>query len=284
MKIITRDLKQTLRRRHKAIRLAYIRRYCAFTPEDLLNGLQRIGVHEGDSLFVHSSFDRFEGFQGKPTHVNAILLEAVGQSGHVLMPTLPFSGTAVEYAARNPVFDVIRTPSHMGLLTELFRRQSGVLRSIHPTHAVAVYGARADYFAAEHYRATTPCGRGTPYSRLLDEDGKVLLLGTGISVFTFYHYVEEEIETLLPFPVFTKETFTLRSIDSKGNEVVTRTRLFDPAYSRKRNMDKLVPHMKNRGVWNECQIGNLTAILLSAKDVFSISVGLAQKGVFFYDL
>jgi len=39
-----------------------------------------------------------------------------------MMPTIPFRGTAVEYALGDPVFDVRQTVSRMGLLTELFRR------------------------------------------------------------------------------------------------------------------------------------------------------------------
>ena len=85
---------------------------------------------------------------------------ATRASGTVLMPTLPFGGVAIDYARKNPVFDVRRTPSQTGLLTEIFRRSAGVLRSVHPTHPVAVAGHGAVEMVEGHHLAATPCGRG----------------------------------------------------------------------------------------------------------------------------
>src|SRR5881396_3779069 len=151
--------------------------FFAFTPADLNSALRHLGVVPGDVLMVHSAFDRFLGFQGGPVHVIRALQEVVGAGGTLMMPTIPFQGTAVEYALRDPVFDVRQTVSRMGLITEVFRRCAGVLRSIHPTHSVAVWGKPAAEIIAGHERSDTPCGRLTPYARLLDYDGKILLMG-----------------------------------------------------------------------------------------------------------
>jgi aminoglycoside N3'-acetyltransferase len=94
----------------KRIRLAYIRQRHSFDREDLVQFLRRLGVKLGDVLLVHSSFDRFEGFIGKPTDVILALQQVVGPGGTVLMPTLPFTGSAIEYAARSVIFDVACTP------------------------------------------------------------------------------------------------------------------------------------------------------------------------------
>ncbi|NJS39886.1 MAG: AAC(3) family N-acetyltransferase [Rhodobacteraceae bacterium] len=59
-------------------------------------------------------------------------------------------------------FDAKRTPSEMGLLTELFRRAPGAKRSLHPTHSVTALGPLAEQLTATHHQATTPSGRGTP--------------------------------------------------------------------------------------------------------------------------
>jgi len=277
-------LKRAIKNKGKAVRVAFLRSRYAFSQQDLFNGLRRVGVRVADSVFVHSSLDQFIAFKGQATDINSTLLRAVGESGHILMPTLPFSGTALEYASRGCVFDVKRTPSRMGLLTELFRRSAGVLRSVHPTHSVAVSGARAEHFIAQHYLATTPCGRGTPYCRLFDESGKILFMGTDIGVMTFYHFVEEEIQPQLPFSPFTENVYTLRSQDSYGNEVITRTRLFNPTYSAKRNLDKLAFHLKERGRWNEYRVGNVSLILLETAAVMSTCLELAKKGIYCYDL
>ena len=100
---------------------------------------------------------------------------------------------------------------------------------------------------------------------------------------TFYHFIEEEIESKLPFSPFTEEIYTLRSRDTDGNEFFTRTRLFDPARSKKRNLNKLAFHLKNRGHWKQSHVGNVPLILLETKAVLSTCLDLVQQGIFCYD-
>ena len=207
----------------------------------------------------------------------------MGSSGTLLMPTLPFTGTAVEYVQKRTVFDVKKTPSQMGFLTEIFRRSPEVIRSVHPTHPVAVWGRLASEMVRDHAKAGTPCGRQTPYGRLLDHAGKILFLGTDIQVMTFFHTVEEILEPQLPFSPFTKEIYSPTSLDEQGNVVVSRLRLFEPYYSRRRNLAKLVPVLRNRRWWSEAQVGGLKAILLKASEVLEATSILVGQRVYCYD-
>ena len=266
----------------KSLRIAFSRKTRGFSREELLEMLRRLGVEQGETLLVHSSLDQFSAFQGKPMDIILALREVIGSSGTLLMPTLPFRGSAVEYVRELRVFDVRRTPSQMGLLTELFRRISGVIRSTHPTHAIAAWGMRASEMLDAHHAATTPCGRQTPYGRLLDHHGKILFLGTDISVMTFFHTVEEILEAKMPFSPFTKEVFVLESLDAQNQSVITRTRLFDPQYSRRRNLSRLVPPLKQRGWWRDAKLGGMRAILLRADHVLEVSSALAERGIFCY--
>jgi aminoglycoside 3-N-acetyltransferase len=277
------NLKRRIKSSVKNLRIAVSRRTRGFSKQDLVNMLRRLGVVAGDTLFVHSSLDQFSAFLGKPAEVIAALQESVGPTGTVLMPTLPFQGSAVEYVRQPRLFDVLKTPSQMGLLTELFRRLPGVIRSVHPTHAVAAWGRRAGEMATRHFEAATPCGRQSPYGRLLDYEGKILFLGTGIGVMTFFHTIEEILEPQMPFSPFTRAFFTLESRDQHGNSIVTQTRLFEPQYSRRRNLEKLVPVLKQRKWWHELRLGGMHAILLRADQVLQASEELAQRKVYCYD-
>ena len=277
------SVKRRLRGQWKSLRLTVVRRGCAFSGAELLQALRRLGIEPGDTLLVHSSLNQFEGFTGKPTDILILLQNAVGASGTLLLPTLPYTGSAVDYAIESGVFDVTRTPSKMGLLTELFRRTSGVVRSVHPTHAVAIWGASATEFAAGHAEAKTPCGGGTPYGRLLDCGGKILFLGCDIESMTFFHTVEEILEKRMPFSPFTKEEYVLQSRDGEGRIWETRTRLFDPAYSRKRNLRKLIPVLKRQGAWKEKRIGTLHMLLLETQQVLKACETLASRGTYCYD-
>ena len=277
------SLKTRIKGQVKHLRQQYVRVFHGFGQDEFVHMLQTLGIAKGDIIMVHSSFDRFEGFEGKPSDVIATVQAAVGEEGGVLMPTIPFAGTAVEYARTAGVFDVTRTPSRMGLITEIFRRMPDVVRSIHPTHSVAAWGRDSRALIQDHYAAGTPCGMGSPFGRLPKVGGKILLLGAEIDAMTFFHFLEEELEPLMPFSPFTKEIFVMTSRDREGRSFETKTRLFDPLVSRRRNLQKLVPVLKERGVWREARVGTLRGIALMACEVSESCRAMAEEGMYCYD-
>jgi aminoglycoside 3-N-acetyltransferase len=254
-----------------------------FDRHALRDRLVDLGLAPGQTVVVHSSFDSFEAFRGSAADVIAVLLDVLGPEGTLIMPTIPFTGSAVEYAASGPVFDVRRTPSQMGLLSEILRRNPNAVRSIHPTHSVAAVGRLAQQMTAGHSLARTPCGAGSPWHKLLDHQGKILLLGTGIRAMTFFHTCEEILEPVMPFSPFTREVYTLSSRDLNRELVTTSTRLFEPSLSRRRNLEPLQRELASRGLWHSIRIGTLDAVLLDAHEVLRTCQDMAARGYYCYD-
>src|SRR5213083_3017063 len=277
-RVASRVLPRGVKRGLERLVRAYHQRFCAFTPTDLQRALLQLGVLPGDVLMVHSAFDRFLGFHGGPVDVIRALQEVVGPGGTLMMPTMPFRGTAIEYALGDPVFDARHTVSRMGLITEVFRRAPGVVRSVHPTHSVAVWGSRTDAIIAGHERAETPCGRSTPYEKLLEYDGKILLAGVPANTMTFCYFVAEELEPQLPIPLFTRETYPMRWRDADGAVRVSSMRLFSLRLDH--DLRPLVSELKRRRQWREGRVGSLRLMLLRARDVYDAAVALADKGMF----
>jgi aminoglycoside 3-N-acetyltransferase len=277
-----RSLRRKVRPRWIRLRRRWISPYFAFGPPEFERLLQRLDVQPGDVVMVHCSFARFEGFRGSLGDAVHALQNAVGSTGGLLMPTLPFSGLAVDYARLNTVLDVKRTPSHMGILSEIFRRMPGVSRSLHPTHPVAGWGAKVPRALGTHRSARTPCGAGSPFEKLVEADGKVLLLGVDVRSMTFFHYLEEELESRMPFSPFTKETFALHVRDERGEVWPVETRLYDPVVAGQRDVRIMVPELKKRGFWREQRVGRLTAILLRCRDVRQVAIDMAAEGRFCY--
>ena len=256
----------------------YHETFCPFTPADLKSALVKLGVAQGDVLMAHSAFDRFVGFRGGPVEVVRTLQDVVGPGGALMMPTIPFRGTAVEYALSDPVFDARQTVSMMGLITEVFRRWPGVVRSIHPTHSVAAWGHEADALTARHELAETPCGRLTPYGRLLDYDGKILLMGVSPSTMTFCYFVAEDLEPRLPVPVLTPETYSMRWKDGDGTVRIASVRLF--ARDLDHDLSPLVRELRRREQWRALRVGRLRLVLLRAREVYDAAAALAGQGLF----
>lgn len=275
---LTPRLKQHLKTRYRQLRLEIIRQFQGFGTEELSALLVRLGVEPGRVVMVHCSWEKFEGFSGTPRDLIGLLQRAVGEKGTLLMPTLPFSGLALDWARSGQLFDVKRTPSQMGLVTELFRRSRGVIRSVHPTHPVAAWGALAETLTLDHHLCQTPCGRGSPYARMLDHNGINLLLGVDIRALTFFHAIEEIIRPLLPFDPFTQESFVMQSCDAKGRHLTTTTHLFDPDLSRRRDLRLIIPDLEARGYYKRDRLHRLEATVLGCLDVLEVLQSLAKNG------
>jgi aminoglycoside 3-N-acetyltransferase len=91
-----------------------------------------------------------------------------------------------------PPLDVLNEPTWAGTIAQTFRKRPGVVRSLHPTHSVTAFGARAEEMLANHHDVPGPCGQDTPFMRLADDPrGFILLLGVNHESNTTLHGVEE---------------------------------------------------------------------------------------------
>jgi aminoglycoside 3-N-acetyltransferase len=274
-------VKTALKSWSRQTRSALIRRFFAFDTAQLVDALRRLGIRSSDTVMAHTSYASFEGFKGTLSEAVRALQEAVAE-GNLMMPTLPFEGSALAYVRSGQITDIGRTPSKMGLLTEAFRRSPGVLRSIHSTHPIAVWGKRAAELTADHYRTLTPCGKNSPFHRLLEAEGKILLAGVDIRSMTFFHYVEEVLEPEMPFSPFTSEWFDLSTKGPDGQIYRTRTRLYDPAISSRRNLRLMIQPLQRAGVWREGRVGRLNLLVLSAAEVLATLQAMSKVGKYCY--
>ncbi len=137
---------------------------------------------------VHSSLSACGNFTAGPADIIAALQETCGT---LCLPTHSYTYPTV-IGERAPLFDAAVTPSQNGALTEFFRQQPGVLRSIHSTHSLACFGPRAAEVTAGHHTYDSPTGPGTPYSRLVHRPSAALMFGVHFHYYTFFHTAEFE--------------------------------------------------------------------------------------------
>jgi len=286
MDVLGKDYRLTIKRIIKHNNNQVLRwwhcKFHAFSPPDLTKALASLGVTTGDVVLVHAAYNEFIGFTGRPSDVLASLRSAVSTSGTLLMPSMPFTGSAVDYVRSGQMFDVRRTASQMGLLTELFRRSSGTIRSLHPTHPVLASGPEAGRLLHDHPLASTPCGRHSPYAKLTEVDAKIVLLGTGVAVMTYYHYLEEELESRLPRCPFTQQTFDIvfRGYDGETRQVTTR--LYDQDLSARRRLGSIEHELRMRGAWREQSVGRVSVVVLEARAVSDAVRAMAERGSYCY--
>lgn len=258
------------------------RLFFRYDPGDLTAALHRVGVRAGDTLLVHSGFRRTTGFTGTPHDVLGCLLAATGPEGNLLMMSMPYRGSSYEHLRADPLFDVRRTVSEMGIVSEVFRRRPGVLRSLHPTHPVLAHGKDAAWLVGGHERSEVPCGRGTPFGKLRELAGKVLFLDVPFGTFTFIHHIEDLLADRLPFPVYREDPLPGRVIDGEGNLRIVPTRVFSDEAVRRRRPGALEDRLRRRGLLHRARVGRTRLMLVACEDGVREAFAMADAGEFFY--
>jgi aminoglycoside 3-N-acetyltransferase len=116
------------------------------------------------------------------------LLDAVGPTGTVVMPT--FSLSKRENRDTHPPYHPRRARSDVGGVTDVFWRRRGARRSASASHAMAAIGPQAKFITNDAVM-TEPYSREGPFGKLYQLDAWVLLIGCGLAPNSSLHAVED---------------------------------------------------------------------------------------------
>jgi aminoglycoside 3-N-acetyltransferase len=180
--------------------------------------LERMQIPHDGVLVVHSAIATLSrnGFRAEAM-IEALL--GYMSEGTVVMPTMTWRSVTPAH----PVWDELATPSHTGVLTEVFRTCYATARSIHPTHSVAAYGPQAHRLLARHHLDDTPVSANSPYGLMRDSAAYVLLLGVGLESCTAIHLLEELIAPNVYIrPASQAELYECRDRNGVAHQVRTR--------------------------------------------------------------
>jgi aminoglycoside N3'-acetyltransferase len=143
--------------------------------------LAALGVERAGVVVVHAAFSAIAPIEGGPSALIGALLDALGPSGTLVMPSMSDDDDVPFDAATSPC-------RGMGVVADTFWRRAGVLRSDSP-HAFAAVGPAAPEITRPH-PVDVPHGPDSPVGRAADLDGSVLLIGVGHDADTTIHLAE----------------------------------------------------------------------------------------------
>lgn len=263
---------------------ALVRAFRSYDKPALVAALRRLGAREGRAMLVHSSFRAASGFRGLPGDAIDAMQEAVGESGHLLMVSLPYRSSAMAYFRVTDRFDARATPSAMGLLSELFRRREGVLRSLHPMHPVLARGPRAAWIVEGHERCPHSCGPGSPFEKLLELDGMVAFFDAPFAAFTFFHFLEHRVRERARVPLYHEPPFRVTVVRPDGEARVVECRVFSEEVMRRRRFDVLEAELRRKKLVRGLRVGNSRIEAVELREVVACVDAMTERGEFFYDL
>jgi len=170
--------------------------------------LYELNINPGDVVLIHSSMKALNTDLSPEAFLYEVM-SALTNDGTLLLPALTYESVTSD----NPVFSVLESEPCVGILPKTFLHMPGVVRSLHPTHSVCAWGAKACYMTGKHINDNTPVGPGSPFMLLPEEHGKLLFIGDILHSCTMMHGVEEIVNA----PYTMNEELTMYKMkDAQG--------------------------------------------------------------------
>lgn len=263
--VMPASLKKRIKSRMRTQRLISIREIeVPITLDEFDKALRELGVKAGQVLFVHSGADWLRSVEGGPIKVLQLIRGILGDKGTLALPSFTFDGLASEFLTTG-TFDVRRSPSRMGLLSELFRRLPEVQRSLHPTHSVCAVGKLSEYLTKDHHCNQRPFGVNSPFGRLEAEHGMILMLGVNTDFLTHVHVVEDAMGSDFPVQIYFRDPVEVSAVNQEGNAVKICTLVHNPAFSRLKSISPYEPDWERSKVLRRSIVGHVELRLINAK-------------------
>jgi aminoglycoside 3-N-acetyltransferase len=171
------------------------------TRASLTKDIRRLGLRPGEAVMVHAAMRKVGPLLNGPDALIGAVIDATAPGGTVLAYTdwdarydelLDDEGRIPpEWKPHVPAFEpaASRAIRDNGVLPEFLRTWPGARRSGNPGASVAALGAKAEWFTAEH-PLDYGYGEGSPFARLVEAGGKVLMVGAPWDSMTLLHHAE----------------------------------------------------------------------------------------------
>ena len=149
-----------------------------------------LGIESNHQILIHSSFSAInKAFSISPTETIIQLKKLISPvAGSIIFPAFTYCFKKSD--GTNEIYDRLNSPSKVGLLSEEFRKSSGVVRTSSPTHSFSLWG-KIIKIIPETNSPESPLGENSVCQYLVNHPSShVLMLNTDFSSFTLGHHYE----------------------------------------------------------------------------------------------
>ena len=219
---------------------------CRVSRQRTQSALDHLGVEDLGHLLVHSSLSACGWIVGG---TEAVLNCLRVRTKILVLPTHAYLYPRPKDGWIS-TFEPGITPSRVGAISDQFRADPRVTHSLHPTHSIAALGPGAEDFCKGHENCVTPCGKGTPYEKLVAEDAAVLMFGVWMAAYTLFHTAEDAAE--VPY-LYEPSPYRLKVLLRGGSHREVLTYRQDMSVPRRfHRMDRV---LESEGLIRRCPLG-----------------------------
>ena len=247
--------------------------------EILTNDLR---LTSGDLVYVHSGMDGLN-LTFPFYRILFLIQEVIGPAGTVVFPTYPnHRMSSYEWLQQGNVFDIRRTPSYTGILTEFARRQRKAIRSLHPTKSVCAIGPAAKDLTATHHVSPYPYDTNSPYYKLIAGGGKIVGLGATTNYISFGYCVDDAFKEKFPVRVYHDRLFKAECINYEAERVVVETYAHDMSTTVHPDMPEWMRSYVSESACRDLVVRGMNFFRADAPKLFAEMMELARSDIIAY--
>lgn len=265
-----------------------------YTRKQLTECLWNAGLKPTDTVLVHSSATSVGEVENGTFGILDVFIDCFSREGLLIFPALTYTlihlwepgsercrKCAVPekycFARGLGAHDVRKfhadMPCCVGKLPNLFLKRPGVVRSLSVSSSVAALGRDAVSFVSGHELCESGCSLGSPWWKLLERKGKILLIGVPLSRTTFFHGV---FEWTMP-ERFRSPPFSMpvEVYNAAGERIASRESRPVSGYSG--TFSAFETSLREAGALSDFHFGDAPAHLLDCEKSYQTVAGLLAK-------
>ena len=247
-----------------------------YNKTDLINSLKKVGLKDGDSLFLTTGL----GMLGVPKTKNKnyllassrwilnVIIKIIGKNGNIFVPTYSYS-----FTKKKKIFDPKKTKSDIGYFPNFFIKQKKIIRSVDPIFSIA--GLGPDVKKILRKIPNHSFGEDCVFERLLTiKKLKCCHIGLGYNWIPFLHYLDWVNK--VPFR-FDKKFYGFIKKNKKYKKIEWT---YFARYLRKETLSngyKIGLLAVKKKLYSKTRIGKSIIYLINYKKFFILSKKMTKK-------
>ncbi len=186
---------------------------------DLIN--KNLVKRKYEVVMIHSSLDLLN-LDFSILETLDLLKENFGKETTLVFPTFP-KGISSKFLQEGNIFNIKRTASFTGILSELARRDKSSIRSLHPTKSVVAIGPKAIELTNNHFESVYPYSKESPFYKICQLDSIIIGLGVKTTYLSAVHVVDDLMPDKFPKDIYLPTIFEAKCLDYNGSERLVST-------------------------------------------------------------